>query len=102
MRSTHQTVKTAAEDGAWRFQLFQQRLNVAIRCGADPASPALLDLLDLLEIERQNRNSADAVAETARRAVANCEWKIGALRLDLEQVATLEKPPPIVQKSVIN
>jgi hypothetical protein len=93
LRQAAQAAAETAHDARWRFQLFQQRCAAATRGGADLASPALLDCL---EAERRARDKANAAAERARREVANCEWRVGSLRGDIQQLTALEKPPLLV------
>jgi hypothetical protein len=95
LRRTQLAAKTAAENACWRFGVFMGRLAAATRHGADEASPALLSQL---HEERRLRDVANAPAERARREVATCEWRVGCLRADIEQLERLENPPPLIPR----
>jgi hypothetical protein len=98
LRAAEQAAQEAAGNAVYRLELFCQRFAAATRHGADEAGPGLRELL---EEERQARRTADAAANLARRHRENAEWKIACLRTDLDQIARLTTPLPLVHRPEI-
>jgi hypothetical protein len=79
-----------AHDAQRAFEIFQIRIARATRHGGDEASAVVLQLVDE---ERRTRDVAAAAGELARRQLANCDWRIGRHRGELEQLALVANPP---------
>jgi hypothetical protein len=85
-----EAAKRAYEHANHHFHLVELRTARATRHGADATAAAVARLA---ERYRRARDEAGAAMTRAKLALENCEYRIGSLRWDIEQLERVINPP---------